>query len=582
MARKLLESRAAHFAVFSLAVAAGLGQAFAGGLLPLGGDGDFHLSYAGVLRYFFSWSEDGLGVPNYAVEAVWPLPVLLAAAEPALGVRGVKLLLNFSLYLLWFSSAYLVCAELKLRASRCFLVALFFVLNPFSLSYLSRLNMSLTIVPAAMMLLFWVALRFQGRGLALFFAFGTASSLLAFANTNPPLLAVMQASTVLSVALAVMVRSGRLDPGAVAKDCLVVFSAFALFNAWWLANLVSFLASGAAGAMYTGEVAGSLLDLVVSSTDLILPRVLTMRSGFTVNPADNFFGLFYNSAPAVLLAAAPVAAAAACAAAAGTRKADCALYAAFLACLLAAFLAKGTSSPFGAAYSFLFERVPLFNIFKGPLEKFGVLYLFSFTVLLALSARSASGRAGAAFSATLALYAAFFSVPVLTGNIFPESRIGEIRGHSWAGDTETLAYMDRPGFAEAREHVRGSGGRVLAMPGNRDYYAVTFRMYGRRFYSGVDPVFSNSGRPYLIYGGDTAHLYEGVRDAGYEALLGAHGVGIVAVNLASVPRYGFATGDSPAGLERLLAGSMEARSFGEITLFDAGSSMLPRFYSSGL
>jgi len=147
----LLENRFFHFAAFSLALAIGISQSFSGGSFPLGGDGDFHLSYSGVLRYFYAWSEDGLGTPNYAVEAVWPLPAMLSLLETFMDVWAVKLVLNFSLYFLMFASAYLVCVELKVTPIRCFLLSAFFVLNPLSFSYFSRLNMSLAITPAAMM-----------------------------------------------------------------------------------------------------------------------------------------------------------------------------------------------------------------------------------------------------------------------------------------------------------------------------------------------------------------------------------------------------------------------------------------------
>ncbi|HBG47749.1 MAG TPA: hypothetical protein DDW94_12295 [Deltaproteobacteria bacterium] len=580
----LLENRFFHFAAFSLALAIGISQSFSGGSFPLGGDGDFHLSYSGVLRYFYAWSEDGLGTPNYAVEAVWPLPAMLSLLETFMDVWAVKLVLNFSLYFLMFASAYLVCVELKVTPIRCFLLSAFFVLNPLSFSYFSRLNMSLAITPAAMMLFFWVILRFYGQGLRLFFYFGAVSTLLAFANTNPPLMAILQLSILLSVLLARFASGGSFDLREAAGNYLIVLLSFIIFNAWWIVNLFSFVSSGAAARMYTGETASSFLDLVVSSSDLILPRVMMLRTGFTVNPYENFFGAFYNSAPAVLFSAIPVAIAGVYAATRIDGRRDLAVLTAFLACLVAAFLAKGTSHPFGLLYAFLFEHAPFFNIFKGPIEKFGVLFLFSLMALLMLISTRLFKKSGKAFDIAISAYLLFFSVPLFTGQLFPESAVGEIEGYTWAGDVETLAYRDKPGFMEARRYVERAKGdfRVLTFPGNKEYYAVTFRMYGDRLYSGVDPVFSNTGRPFIIYGKGTEALYSGLRNAGYERLLGLYNIGMVSVNRSAIPRYRFAERESAGELKRFFAGNMGSRSFGDITIFESKGMMLPRIYSSGI
>lgn len=575
----LSDKRYFHFGAFSLLLAAGLYPNFSGGAFPLGGDGDFHLSYANVLRYFFSWSEDGLGTPNYAVEAVWPLPVILALLEPEIGIWGAKLLLNSLIYSLWFASAYLICMELKVPPFRSFLLSLFFVLNPFALSHLSRLNMALTAAPAAMMFFFWIILRNYGRGLKFFFLFGTASSLFAFANTNPPIMAVMQFSIIASVVIAHLCRGER--PVEAVWNYLIVLSSFVLFNAWWLANLVSFVSSGADRAMYTGETASALLKVVMTGTDTILPRVLTLRTGFTVNPDENFFGFFYNSGPAVVFSAIPFAAACIYAAAA-RHKGSVPVIAALVLALGTAFFAKGTDAPFGSVYALLFEHAPFFNIFKGPIEKFGVLFLFSFTIFLALMGRTLGPGAGKAFDSVLALYAAFFCLPFLGGQLFPASAVPEIKGHTSGDEVDTFAYTDRPGFMEARAHVDAGEGefRVLAMPGNRDYYAVTFVMRSNRVYSGVDPVFSNAKKPFIIYGASTADLYNGVREKGFERLLGIYNVGAISVNSAAIPRYGFA-GGSPLELFSIFGG-MDSRSFGDIAFFEPDKGFLPKIYASGL
>ncbi len=50
--------------------------------------------------------------------------------------------------------------------------------------------------------------------------------------------------------------------------------------------------------------------------------------------------------------------------------------------LLCLFLAKGNGEPFGFVYEFLFKYFPLFYIFKSPVEKFGLLYIYVISLSL--------------------------------------------------------------------------------------------------------------------------------------------------------------------------------------------------------
>jgi len=60
------------------------------------------------------------------------------------------------------------------------------------------------------------------------------------------------------------------------------------------------------------------------------------------------------------------------------------LYFLFLA-LLGLFLVKGTHSPFGGIYNFLYHNVPGFWTFREPYTKFTLLNIFSFSILLGYS-----------------------------------------------------------------------------------------------------------------------------------------------------------------------------------------------------
>ncbi|HBA36484.1 TPA: hypothetical protein DCZ15_01265 [Candidatus Falkowbacteria bacterium] len=48
-------------------------------------------------------------------------------------------------------------------------------------------------------------------------------------------------------------------------------------------------------------------------------------------------------------------------------------------------LINGPKSPIGAVYTFLFTRYPFFSMFRNPLDKIGLIFIFSFSVLLSIS-----------------------------------------------------------------------------------------------------------------------------------------------------------------------------------------------------
>ena len=57
-------------------------------------------------------------------------------------------------------------------------------------------------------------------------------------------------------------------------------------------------------------------------------------------------------------------------------------YSAVIFVLLIFFLNKGVNKPFEYVYAWMLTNIPLFLIFKTPLEKFSVLFVFLLTILL--------------------------------------------------------------------------------------------------------------------------------------------------------------------------------------------------------
>lgn len=583
----LLNNRYFHLLFFGLLIFIGLLPYFSGGFFLLGGDGDYHLSYTRTLRYVYAWNEDGLGLPNYAIGTIWTSLVILSLIESIINdVALVKFILNFSLYYLCFISIYLVCKLLKTPLVVSFIIALFYVLNPFTFSFLGSLNTSLSVVPSVMMLFFWIILKFYSNNFKLFLFFGLLSSFFAFANTNPPLLVILQISFFISVNIASYYFNERYIIREVAKKYFIVLISFILFNFWWLINLYSFISSGIAGKMYTETVATSFLNMVLSSSNVIILRMLSFRTGFTRNPDENYFGHFYNSNLAVIISLIPIMIVSyyAITVRNKTRK-NKLIFSLFITYIGILFLAKGNSPPFGFIYDFMFRHLPFFNIFKGPLEKFGVLYLFVFTLLLIFIMNEIVRRWEQKYVLTLFLvYLIFFSVPGFSGNLFPDSRIGKLPGYTTEDDYETRKYKEKNEHKKIRDSITNDNNteyRILGLPGSRDYYAVTFRIYDNKYYSGVDPILANTNKPFLIYNRDVEPLYLNIITDNYEKLLGIYNIKKILVNEDLIPRYGFPEKENIFEIKTILNKRMHSKSFDHITIYDNKDHFYPLIYSAG-
>lgn len=144
---------------------------------------------------------------------------------------------------------------------------------------------------------------------------------------------------------------------------------FALNLYWVLPLLFSRIISASALSVITGESGqasffsfaffeNSISLLHPNYPENIFGKVSFMKTEFIILPVIAFSGLLFSKA----------------------EKFRTILIYAFIA-LIGAFLAKGTNEPFGAIYTWLFQNIPGFSLFRDP-TKFYVLVALSYTVLI--------------------------------------------------------------------------------------------------------------------------------------------------------------------------------------------------------
>jgi hypothetical protein len=131
-----------------------------------------------------------------------------------------------------------------------------------------------------------------------------------------------------------------------------------------------------------------------------------------------------------------------------------------------------------------------------------------------------------------------------------ENTEGYMQGQNY----ESRVYKEDKNYEEARKKIDKeiSDYRILGLPGSRDYYAVTFRSFGNHFYSGIDPLLSNTSKPFIVYGEKTSPLYRDFSSEAYFKLLALFNVGKILVNEYLVPQYGFPGGMGAEIIEKAI------------------------------
>ncbi len=551
----------------------GLSYSFADSSFLLGGDGDYHLHYSQLVRYGFSWADDGLGTPVYAICTVFPTIIALSLIEKVVSnITVVKFILYFGILYLTFVVAYLVSREFKISNLTSFLLALFYMLNPFFIVYFTRLNMSLTVVPCTLMFNFYIISRFYRDNFRLFFYFGVTSALFAFANTNPPLLIIIQIALILSLHIVSYYKENHYNFMEICRKGLIISSSFFLFNFWWIVNLLVFYVSGAGEKMYTKAIADEFLNMVVTNSGIIMFRLLTLTSQVPVNTSINYFARYYNTELSKFWLLIPIVIVAIFLIKNRKRSKENRLVRViFFVCLAVLFFAKGTSKPLGQLYIFLFKNLPLFYIFKGPIEKFGVLYIFLFTLLLIFIFKLLEKRNGFKYwFALLSLYVFCCAIPVLNGNLVPDSLMPNLAGYMEGINYESVVYKDKEGYQDIRNHIDKDETeyRILGLPGSRDYYAVTFKMYENKYYSGIDTMLANSEKSFITFNKETERIYSSMSSEDFKRLLGIYNIKRVILNEDLIPRYSFPEQVMPKEIREILMNQLVLEGkWGNISVF---------------
>ncbi|MDP2943888.1 MAG: hypothetical protein Q8N49_01235 [Candidatus Omnitrophota bacterium] len=566
--------------LFAFIISAALLPYYWNGTIILGGEGDYVLDYATHLKkYSFMWfPTHGTGVPNLSPSGTGLNILFLRFIETLTkSVKITNFALVFSIYFIPFVTMYLLCKQLKASPFFSFLISYFYVVNPFVLYYLNCLNQWNVFSVSVMPLFLCLILRYYHQNFRLFFIFGFFSACFSFAYTNQPMLAMLQISLVISTIIVSLYYKRKFLLSEVLKKYFIVITAFILFNLWWFLPMIIVMLNFQSGTVtYSQAFAKSWLDTTVSGHSPVILNMFSLTTIINKVTTYDFFSFWYNTIFARIITLIPILLLVYFFFIDGNKKTRNAFnFALLLILLIVLFFAKGNAAPSGFIYNLMFTYVPLFNVFKTPVEKFGLLYVFIFSVLLLCMFDSIKGHRYYKLACVcFSFYLFFCSIPIFSGSIIPEYKIPNI-GYC------SRRYKDKEEYRQFRFLIKKEPFqyRILSMPGVGNYQ-VFMPNYNNAYYTGMDPVLMNTSKPFIATQNYLDLLYVNVRSKRYGKLLGIYNVGKVVINKGLTPWCGVIGIEDPLELEKIFTKSMPVKKMGSLVIFENVDNFNPKIYTT--
>ena len=552
-----------------------LSKYYLDGSLILGGEANIFLNFTEHLKATsYQWfSIYGQGMINLAPSGTGANKLLLALLENLSKSPFItNFMLVFSLYYFPFLGMYLAAREINLIPLSAFLVALFYLINPSILEYLTSLNQFNASVVTLMPFLFWITLRFYKDNLKLFLFSGATTAIFSFAYTNQPLGVIANLSSLVSLYIISFHVNKKMVYSEFLKKYLVVLSAFIFFNLWWLLNL--FYGAIDALSHYDRTFAQAWLNQTVDSTAAPIFKCLTLTF-LTYDYGFDFIGNLYNSFPGYIVTLIPITLVVWICFFSRQIRQEKIIPRIFFLVLLAIFFTKGPNPPFGTLYLFLFEHFPLFHMFKSPIEKFGLLYIFLFTLLLLfIFLNIKNSKENKIFHLFIIGYLIFCFIPIATGNIIPEHNIG-LDGKA------TRQYIDKPEYIDFKNAIiqEKLNYKIMSFPGMGNYQ-ILVQTGEKSYYTGWSPLLMNINKGFFVpaFGTHITEFYTLLAQDSAQKIFGMLNIGKLLVNPDSIPWFGNVGSGDPRIIRKRFE-LLEEEIFGNMSVFNDYVNFLPIVYS---
>jgi hypothetical protein len=240
--------------------------------------------------------------------------------------------------------------------------------------------------------------------------------------------------------------------------------------------------------------------------------------------------------------------------------------------LIIMFLNKGVNQPLSFLYIWMLDKIPFFIIFKSPLEKFSVLFLFFFTITMLFLMISNKNRK--ILNYVFVAYILFAAIPFIALKFMPDFSIGidKFVSRKFVFKEEYQQIIDKMNNDKLYY-------KYLSLPGSLNYQ-VTMLNHDNKYYRGMDPLLYAINKPFIAaYSGDSFKvLYDNLSDKNIENIMGAFSIRKIMINSDIVPSFGFLEKESPAELKNLFSKTMATEQFGNVGLYSL-KSYVPVIYT---
>ncbi|MHB8278957.1 MAG: hypothetical protein ACYDIA_15080 [Candidatus Humimicrobiaceae bacterium] len=227
----------------------------------------------------------------------------------------------------------------------------------------------------------------------------------------------------------------------------------------------------------------------------------------------------------------------------------------------------------GRIYLFMMKHIPLFAIYKSPLEKFGVLLIFLIAISIGFLCTLENKQKIIIY--LLIIYLLICLIPFLTGNFIAESKITD-------NFYQSRKFILKKDYSETINTINKDENiyRVLSLPGSLNYQ-VALLIENNRYYTGMDPLMYALNKPFIAAYSNTKndYLFSKISDKGWEKVLPFYNIKKIVLNKDMYPWFGFSGEMSINDLEKTLDSKFSNRKYGSITIYDI-NNFLPKVYTT--
>lgn len=498
--------------------------------LVLGGEGDYFLDYSLVKDlYRYSWSDllFGTGGPMPIINLTFFIFDALSLLQQLIPIKAVNLLIISLLYFLPFLSFYSLSRfYLGSGIYSSLMCSLFYLLNPYSVFHINGLMFWNVSPMIALPIAFAIIYKYYYNKFHLFLLFGIFVLIFSFAFSNLPYLGVFHIFIVISSFIVCYFYVHRLNIRHIVTNIILLEVSFLVFSGWWLFNLMRIQLEDVT-LFYTKDFA---MNWAMTANGI--GPIMYKLYAFTANipPWNDYFFRFYTNSLNQFVFIIPFSIVVIYLIL--NSRSSKQLEILFFFFLLILFLNKGVNDPFKWVYIWMLENVPLFILFKTPLEKFGVLSVFLFSLcLLIIFNRGLNKKLSVLFF----VYLLVCSIPFLSLSFIPDFKVGEDQYVS-------RKYIDKDEYSELITSLNNDKlqYRYLSLPGSLNYQ-VTMLNHDNKYYRGMDPIIYAIARPfYAAYSPENSELiYNHLTDAYIVRLLSIYNIRQIVINKDIYPSFGF-------------------------------------------